>query len=967
MAVVATPTPDAPARASNLRRDAGTWGRPPGRRLLAVTAIAPAPVALFGRDAELLAVEGLVGESGAGGGALVVRGEPGIGKSALLLEAGRRASHSGMRVLTARGARSEQRLAFAGLHQLLRPLLGEVERLPAKQRDALLSAFGMADGDASEVFLIGLATLTLLCDSAARRAIALIVDDAHWLDRQTQDVLTFVARRLEADPIALLLATRDVPGEGVETAGIRELALGPLDDAAADALLEANAPGLVPAVRSRVLRESVGNPLALVDLPVTVRELPEYDSRSAELPLTTRLQQAFASRADALGADTRTLLLAAALNDGDSMHEALEAGSILVGSRLTPEALAPAVSVGLVELGSWDLRFRHPLTRPALAQSAGPAERRAAHAALGEVLSAVPDRRIWHRAAAVAGTDEQVAAELETAVVPARERASLASKRSGRYVGSAGIGAGVAALERAAQLSEDPARRSERLLRAAELAFEMGRRDVVRRLLEEAEPLGLQPVAHVRARWLGALLDHGESTGAARVARLLEIVEELRLAGASEEAVNSLLAVASLAWWADRDDALRDALLAAAENMPVAPEDPRRLAVLTFAAPLRQSPDVLKRLCSVTPDTFDDAAVSLRIALAAQLLGGVREAAAILDASLSRLRSEGRLAGLGQALEGQALGRIWLGSWDPARAAAEEAARLGCEACAEATVAAAQNVQAWLAALRGDRAAVETLTADSERWCPPIGPSPPLAVAHVARGVAALGEGAHAVAYDELRRIFDPADVAHEPTVAQWVLGDLVEAAVHCDRGPDAALIVAEMEAQYARTRSPLLLAGLGYARALLAQDDRAQDLFEQGLVALASWPFLRARLLLAHGIWLRRRRRVAESRSPLRRAREAFETLGAVPWAERARQELRASGETTRSRTPENRDQLSPQELQIALMAAEGLSNREIGQRLFLSHRTVGSHLYRVFPKLGITNRAELSRVLGDSLATAA
>ena len=335
MAVVATPTPDAPARASNLRRDAGTWGRPPGRRLLAVTAIAPAPVALFGRDAELLAVEGLVRESGAGGGALVVRGEPGIGKSALLLEAGRRASHSGMRVLTARGARSEQRLAFAGLHQLLRPLLGEVERLPAKQRDALLSAFGMADGDASEVFLIGLATLTLLCDGAARRAIALIVDDAHWLDRQTQDVLTFVARRLEADPIALLLATRDVPGEGVETAGIRELALGPLDDAAADALLEANASGLAPAARSRVLREAAGNPLALVDLPVTVRELPEYDSRSAELPLTTRLQQAFASRADALGADTRTLLLAAALNDGDSMHEALEAGSILVGSRLT--------------------------------------------------------------------------------------------------------------------------------------------------------------------------------------------------------------------------------------------------------------------------------------------------------------------------------------------------------------------------------------------------------------------------------------------------------------------------------------------------------------------------------------------------------------------------------------------------------------------------------------------------------
>jgi DNA-binding CsgD family transcriptional regulator/tetratricopeptide (TPR) repeat protein len=949
MAVSVIPVPDAAPRASSLQRDAGTWTGTRGRRLLAVQA--PAGAALLGRDAELLALERLVSTSEAHGGALVVRGEQGIGKSALLAEAGRRASQGGMRVLTARGARSEQRLAFAGLHQLLQPLLGEVQQLPSKQRDALLGAFGMTDGDASDIFLIGLATLALLCDSAARRPIVLIVDDAHWLDRPTQDAVTFVARRLAAHPIALLVATREVDGEGAETAGMRELALGPLNDAAAGALLDANASGLAPAVRSRLLREAAGNPLALVDLPTISHEISEYAFRPAQLPLTTRLEQAFASRANALDAATRTLLLAAALNDGDSVHEALAAGAILLGSRLTLEALAPAARAGLVELDSWDLRFRHPLMRPAIAQSAGLAERRAAHAALGEVLVAVPERRAWHRAAAVAGTDEQVAAELEA--VAARERA--------------GIGAGVAALERAAQLSDEPARRSGRLLWAAELAFEMGRHDVVRRLLDEAEPHGLEPAARARARWLRALLDHGESTGSARVGRLLEIVEEMRLAGASEEAMSSLLTVASLSWWAGRDDALGEALLAAAERMPMAPEDPRRLAVMTFAAPLQQAPDALERLCRVTPDTFGDAVVSLRIALAAQLLGGVREATEIFDASVARLRSEGRLAGLAEALEGQAWGGIWLGSWDQATAAAEEAARLARETSSDAIAAAAQNVQAWLAALRGDHAAVEALTDDCGRRHPGVGATPLLTIAHVARGVAALGEGQHAVAYDELRRIFDVGDVANDPTVAQWVLGDLVEAAVHCDRAADAASMVAELEAQYARTRSPLLLAGLGYARALLAEDDRAQDLFEQGLGALASWPFLRARLLLAHGVWLRRRRRVAESRSPLRRAREAFDALGATPWAERARQELRASGETTRSRMPENRDLLSPQELQIALMAAEGLSNREIGQRLFLSHRTVGSHLYRAFPKLGITNRAELGRALGDSLASAA
>jgi DNA-binding CsgD family transcriptional regulator len=951
MAVSAIPVPDTAPGATGLRREAGTWTRPRGRRLLAVEP--PALAVLRGRDAELLALEELMGRSNAGGQALVLRGEPGIGRSALLAEAGRRASQSRMRVLSARGARSERQLAFAGLHQLLQPLLGDAERLPERQRNALLAAFGMADGEASDIFLIGLATLALLGASARRQPILLIVDDAQWLDRHTQEVVTFVARRLEADPIALLMAGSEACGQGVETAGMRELALAPLEDAAAAALLDERAPALTPAVRARLLREAAGNPLALLELPVALHELPECAFLPGQLPLTARLEQAFAARAQTLAADARALLLVAALNDGDSVRETLAAGSILAGSQLTAEALAPAVCANLVEIDGWQLRFRHPLTRAAIAQSASLSQRRAAHAALGEALAAIPERRVWHRAASIAGADEQVAVELELAATRAHART--------------GMGAGVAALERAAQLSDDPARRGGRLLRAAELAYEMGRRDVVRRLLDEARPLGLEPLERARARWLGALLGDGPSTSAAHVSRLLEIVGEMRLAGAGEGAMNGLLAVASLGWWTDRDEGVRDALVAGAESMPVAPEDPRRLAVLTFAAPLRQGPEALERLCRVTPDTYDDAMVGLRIGIAAQLLGGVRESAELLDASLARLRSEGRLAGLAEALEAQAWAKIWLGSWDQARAAAEEAARLARETGSGATVAAAQNVQAWLAALGGEREAVQTLTEDSERRYPPIGPTPLLAVAHVARGVAALGEGAHAVAYDELRRIFDPADVAHDASVGQWVIGDLVEAAVHCERSRDAAALLADMEALADSARSPLLLAALSHARPLLAEDDRAEELFEEGMRTLASWPFLRARLLLAHGIWLRRRRRVAESRSPLRRAREAFDALGAAPWAERARQELRASGETTRSRTPEHRDQLSPQELQIALMAAEGLSNREIGQRLFLSHRTVGSHLYRVFPKLGVTNRAELSRALGNSLAAAA
>jgi DNA-binding CsgD family transcriptional regulator len=939
-------------RRAGASRAKSRGARPRAPRLLPVE-VHSRP-ALIGRDAQLRSAEELLARAEVAGASLAIRGGPGVGKSALLLEVAARASERGTRVLRATGTSAEQALAFAGLHQLLRPVLGEAERLPRKQRQALLGAFGMADADSCDVFLVGLATLALLSDSAAQRPLLLIVDDAHWLDRRSREVVTFVGRRLQSDAIALLMATREACEDAVEDPGLGELALGPLDDDASEALLDASAPGLAPAVRERLLSEAAGNPLALVELPISARRLPECTLLPAQLPLTARLQQAFAASALTLPADTRGLLLVAALNDVDSVRETLDAGSILAGAQLALEALTPAAGAGLIELDDWQIRFRHPLMRPAIVQSATLGERRAAHAALAQALVASPDRRVWHRAASIAGTDEDVAAELELAAPHAHTRA--------------GIGAGIAALERAAQLSADPARRGARLLCAAELALETGREDLVRRLLDAVESLCLEPVERARSRWLGELLRHTESPSAVKLDRLLEIVEELRVAGASELAMNRLLSVATLGWWTDRDPLASDALAKSVAGLNAAADDPRRLAVEAFAAPLRQPADVLERLSRVEPETVREPTAALRVAVAAQLLGGVHESAGSVDASVANLRREGRLAGLAEALEAQAWNGIWLGAWDEAAAAAGEAARLAHETRNHPIAAAAQNVRAWLAALKGDGEAVQALTDASERSYLPAGRTTLLAVAHVARGVAALGEGSHAVAYDELRRIFDPADVAHDLCVGQWVIGDLVEAAVHCERGPQVAAIVAELELVAARTGSPLLLAGLSYARPLLADDDeRAQALFEAALGGLALWPFLRARVLLAQGIWLRRRRRVSESRAPLRGARDAFDALGAAPWGERARQELRASGETSRSRSADTRDQLSPQELQIALMAAEGLSNREIGQRLFLSHRTVGSHLYRVFPKLGITTRAELSRALGDTLAAAA
>jgi ATP/maltotriose-dependent transcriptional regulator MalT len=311
---------------------------------------------------------------------------------------------------------------------------------------------------------------------------------------------------------------------------------------------------------------------------------------------------------------------------------------------------------------------------------------------------------------------------------------------------------------------------------------------------------------------------------------------------------------------------------------------------------------------------------------------------------------------LTRALQTSAFNAFYLGSWQHGCTAADEAARLARETGQPTWAVAADLSQAALAAVRGEEESAEALAARAEAILVPMGLNPMLSLVQQARGLADLAGGRHADAYAQLRRIFDPADVAHHPIIRCWLIGELAEAAAHSGQQAEARVLLEELERLITDTRFPYLRAGLAYARPLLASDDEAETLFRAGLTSdLAPWPFLRARLLLAYGAWLRRRRRVAESRVPLRAAREAFDALGAVPWGERARQELRASGVTSRRRVTEARDQLTPQELQIGGLAAGGLSNGEIGQQLYISHRTVAYHLRRIFPKLGITSRSQL------------
>jgi DNA-binding CsgD family transcriptional regulator/tetratricopeptide (TPR) repeat protein len=882
------------------------------------------------------------------GGALIVRGDVGTGKSALLRAGARRAAERGMLVLTAAGVPSEAHLPFAGLHQLLRPVLGAADHLPRPQGDALAAAFGLNHGGASDLFTTALAVLDLLAEVSERAPVLVVAEDAHWLDSSTADVLAFVARRLHSEAVVLLAELRDGVESPLDRAGLPELRLEPLDAQQAGALLDRRAAGLAAPVRERLLATAAGNPLALVELPVAWASGgdDERPPMPSWLPLTTRLEQAFAARVSDLPIATRRLLLVAAVDDAGVLAEVLSAASTLADAELTVEDLAPAVSARLVSISGTDLRFRHPLVRTAICQAASTAQRHAAHAALAGVLGGQPDRRAWHRAASSVGPDEEVAGELDAAAASAQRRGAISVAQ--------------AALERAAQLSEDPRRRSERLLDAADMAFELGLHDAVGRLLQEADPLQLDPLQNTRLAWRREMIQGGLWSGASRIGAFVEIAERLRRDGATDLALDALLTVALRCWWSNPDQETRELLVAAAERIDVPPDSPQMLAILGLAAPVERGGVVVERMARLRPGAVTDPLEALQLGRAATAVGTFDRAAAYLETAVEALRGQGRLGLLAQALVHQAWGAAHIGNWRLAVAAAEEAERLAGETSQPRWVAAGRLAGATVAGMRGDDERAESLAAAAEEVLLPMGANPMLSLVALARGAAALGDGRHDDAHDHLRRIFDPSDVAFHPFVRGWAIADLVEAAVHTGHEDEARAALQDLEPLAGATRDALVNAGVRCARALLAGDREADALFRAGLgEELRSWPFLRARLLLAHGTWLRRRRRVARSRAPLREAREAFDALGAIPWAERARQELRASGETSRRREPDRRDELTPQELQIAQMAADGLTNREIGRRLYLSHRTVSTHLYRMFPKLGVTARSELRSAL--------
>jgi DNA-binding CsgD family transcriptional regulator len=903
---------------------------------------------LLGRAHEQGLLMSLLDGVGERGRALVLRGEPGIGKSRLLSVAVRAARDRGMTVLTATGVPSEAQLPFAGLHQLLRPVRERAAGLPPSQRDALDAAFGLAGEVAPERYRIAMASLDLVSDVAGDAPVLLVVEDAHWLDHPTADVLAFVARRIESDPVVLLAATRDGYPSALADAGLPEHRLAGLDDPNAAALLDAAAPGLSLAARSRVLREAAGNPLALLELPAVAGEPGDEASVPGSLPLTARLERAFAARVSDLPEATRVVLLVAALSDADAIGEILRAASAVAGTPLDVEAAEPAAEAGIADVDLHTLRFRHPLIRSAVAQSAGLAERRRVHEALADVLED-QDRRVWHRAALLTGAHEDVARELEAVGARARRR---------------GAGAvAVTAMRRAAELGA-PADRSRRLLAAAGLGVELGRPDVVMPVLREVSQLDLGELDRVRATWVEENALTRPLGDSARFTSLISAAERAGEAGDHELHVDLLWLVASRAWWVDPGAEARRLLIDAAARLGNADSlDPRVFAVHAYADPLRHASAVLERLTGAAQAERVDTDSARFFGPAALVVGAFDLGHDFLAAAIDGLRTDGRLGHLPRLLVLFSSMAARLGHWDAAIPAAEEARRLAEELAEPQWMAAADTVISLVAAMRGDDQKADRLAAEAELVAGPAGANITMAFAQFGRVLAALATGRHADAYASADRVFDPADPAHHPVISSWLIADLADAARHIDAHAAARARVAQVEAMAGERPGTWITLGLRHARALVADPAEAGERFEEALATdLTRWPFQRARIQLAYGQWLRRDRRVADSRAVLRTARDTFDALGCTPWGEQARRELRASGERSRRRLPEARDQLTAQELQIAQLAAQGLSNREIGQRLYLSHRTISTHLYRVFPKLGIASRGELGPALAPA-----
>lgn len=906
---------------------------------------------LIGRDRELSVLSGVIDSIDAQGASVLVRGQPGVGKSSVLRAVAAMARQRGALVLEASGIESEAMLPFVGLQRLVGPLVAQVGvLLPRVQRDALCTAFGAEQGPPPELFLTALAVLTLVVDAAASQPLVLLVDDVQWLDAPTTEVLAFVSRRLQHDSVIMISALRDGHPDLLGVAGALPVSLRALDRKSSRALLATVTDGLSVADEQAVLDQAQGNPLALVELPTVWRARDVLPLVAATAPLTVRLEQAFAARIPELPSLTREALLVAAVEAQESLVEVLAGTALLAGRAVTTEDLEPAVTAGLLDFDQEHIRFRHPLVRSAVLHHEPPHRRRRAHAAMSDVLLADPYRQVWHQAQSTAGPDDEIAARLEAGGVHAMRRGSVLSA--------------IAALQRSAELTRDHGTRARRLLLAAQHAFGLGRADLVSRLVEAAEQHRLSESGRARAEWLRELSSEGELADSDRVRDLCQLASRSATSTEVDLALDLLVSAALRCWWSAGDVTDREFVVRAAQDLTAMQDDPRCIAVVAVADPLGQVAQTRRRLEARSAAGVSDTDQLRWLGMAARAVGDDPMAADYFDAAETKLRERGQLGLLSQVLAVQAAVYLDLGNWRRAGQNLQEGRLLSQETGQLTWRTGTAAVEAVYEGLVGHSELALRHAAEIEAACGHRPAGDFRSLVQLARGTAHLSQGRHAEAYTALAPIFDPASPCHHPREQLSAVMFLIEAAVGCGAADSVRDLVDELHLQAQATTSPVLSVHLLYARAILAADRDAEALFRYGLAQdLTRWPWPRARIELGYGKWLRRRRRPVDARVQLRSALATFAALGASEWARQATTALRASGDRTWATEPGiPASSLTTQEMHIARLAAEGLSNREIGHQLYLSPRTVGSHLYRIFPKLGVTSRAQLAARMAES-----
>jgi DNA-binding CsgD family transcriptional regulator len=889
-------------------------------------------------------------------GVVLVRGEAGVGKTALLDYLAERAD--GFRVARAVGIESEMELAYAGLHQLAAPMLDGLTDLPAPQRDALSTAFGISAGEPPDRFLVGLAALSLVSEAAERKPLLCIVDDAQWLDRVSSQTLAFVARRLLAERIVLAFGVREPSGD-LELAGLPELVVTGLGDSDSRALLDSVISGPVDQrVRDQIVAETRGNPLALLELPrgLSPAELAFGFGLTDTMPLAGRIEEGFLRRLEPLPAETkRVLLTAAAEPGGDDTLLWRAVGRLGIGH----ESAAAAEATGLIELGR-RVRFRHPLVRSAAYRSASLSDRQDVHRALADVTDPDrdPDRRAWHRAHAAVGPDEGVAAELERSADRAQARGGLA--------------AAAAFLDEAVRLTLDPAQRAERALAAAQAKYDSGSPEAALALIAIAQTGPFDELRGARVNLLRAQIAFATRRGSDAPPLLLKAAEQLepldiRLARETYlEALAAAVIVGRLSRGADAVEVAKAALAAPALSAP--PRAPDLLldglARLVTDGRAAATPTLKRAVSAFRGDELSTRERLRWLWLAGRVAQDLwdDESWEVLCTQHVRLaRQTGALAVLPIALRSRIFQHGLWGEVDEGAALTGEAetvsAAIGTQLAAYGAVA--------LAALQGREAEAAQLAEATLDDVESRGEGMGVGISHFTAALLYNGLGRYPDALVEAERACEHEDLG----VISWALTELIEAAVRCGRDAVATAALERLSLTAQAAGTDWALGVQARSRALVSDDDAAEDLYREAISRLTNTRVRveLARSHLVYGEWLRRERRRVEAREQLRTAYAMLSEMGVEAFAERARRELAATGETARKRTDETRDDLTAQEAQIARLARDGLSNPEIGAELFISPRTVKYHLRKVFTKLDISSRHELLTALPETSRAAA